>query len=92
MSININRHERNFSIVSCLFFSVDATYQENIGRMINDAVPGSLLQNAKIKIVVENCEPHICLFAKREIKKGEEIRYDYGEDNLPWRMVIFIFL
>jgi hypothetical protein len=30
---------------------------------------------------------HLCLFALRNIKPGEEIRYDYGPDNgdMPWR-------
>lgn len=31
--------------------------------------------------------PRLCLFATREIQKGEELRYDYGDDpfNLFWR-------
>ncbi|XP_065068903.1 uncharacterized protein LOC135694139 isoform X3 [Rhopilema esculentum] len=29
--------------------------------------------------------PHLCLFATRTITQGEELRYDYGLDDLPWR-------
>ncbi len=29
--------------------------------------------------------PHLCLFAKRDILLKEEISYDYGVANLPWR-------
>ncbi|XP_031551828.1 uncharacterized protein LOC116289075, partial [Actinia tenebrosa] len=28
---------------------------------------------------------HICIIAKRNIIKGEELRYDYGIQDLPWR-------
>uniref|UniRef100_A0A8W8LJI4 SET domain-containing protein n=2 Tax=Magallana gigas TaxID=29159 RepID=A0A8W8LJI4_MAGGI len=31
--------------------------------------------------------PRLCLFANRDIKAGEELRYDYGEANLPWRQI-----
>ncbi|KAI4825531.1 hypothetical protein KUCAC02_021211, partial [Chaenocephalus aceratus] len=31
-------------------------------------------------------KPHLCLFAIDEIKKGEEITYDYGGDDCPWRV------
>lgn len=29
----------------------------------------------------------LCLFAKRDIDAEEELRYDYGIDDLPWRKV-----
>ncbi|KAJ8046142.1 hypothetical protein HOLleu_04718 [Holothuria leucospilota] len=31
--------------------------------------------------------PRLCLFARRDIGEGEELRYDYGVDDLPWRQV-----
>ncbi|KAK6490704.1 hypothetical protein HHUSO_G5333 [Huso huso] len=36
------------------------------------------------KIEVNNT-PHLCLFAVIDIKAGEEITYDYGGLDLPWR-------
>jgi len=35
-------------------------------------------------IDVENC-PHLCIFSNKRILAGEELRYDYGVDDLPWR-------
>ncbi|KAK6485791.1 hypothetical protein HHUSO_G11666, partial [Huso huso] len=32
-----------------------------------------------------NKSPHLCLFAVTDIKAGEEITYDYGGLDLPWR-------
>ena len=36
------------------------------------------------KVVVDNV-PHLCLFAIRDITINEELRYDYGINDLPWR-------
>ena len=36
------------------------------------------------KVVVDNI-PHLCLFATRDITINEELRYDYGLNDLPWR-------
>ena len=36
-----------------------------------------------------NGSPHLCMFAKRCIKEGEELTYSYNADNLPWRQVSF---
>ncbi|KAI9532240.1 hypothetical protein NQZ68_033865 [Dissostichus eleginoides] len=36
------------------------------------------------KVVAEN-KPHLCLFALRDINPGEEITYDYGGTDWPWR-------
>lgn len=29
--------------------------------------------------------PHLCLFALNDISEGEEITYDYGGGDCPWR-------
>ena len=44
------------------------------------------------KIVVDG-QPRLCLFAKKDITEGTEIRYDYGEPSpvLPWRKEVFVF-
>jgi SET domain-containing protein len=38
------------------------------------------------KLVVNN-RPHLALFATRDINPGEELQYDYGDDehNVWWR-------
>ncbi len=38
------------------------------------------------RIVVEG-KPHVCLFAARNIIPGEELTYDYGGSDWPWRKV-----
>uniref|UniRef100_A0AAV2LGB5 SET domain-containing protein n=1 Tax=Knipowitschia caucasica TaxID=637954 RepID=A0AAV2LGB5_KNICA len=37
------------------------------------------------KVEVEG-SPHLCLFALKDIKDGEEITYDYGGNDCPWRI------
>ena len=44
--------------------------------------------NAKIRMVKLNGKPHLCIFALRDISKSEEIRYDYGVGDLPWRQKV----
>jgi len=45
-----------------------------------------------MKLTVIKNYPRLCLFARRDINEGEEIRYDYGEDSkkLPWVILIYI--
>ncbi|KAJ8049629.1 Histone-lysine N-methyltransferase PR-Set7 [Holothuria leucospilota] len=62
-------------------YCVDATNSKGAGRMVND----SIRPNAVMKIVILDNIPHLCLFALQHISPGEEIRFDYGVPNLPWR-------
>ena len=71
--------------------SIDATNSERIARFVNDAPDGSHLNNCVMKMVMVENYPRLCLFANREIKKGEELRYDYGDPNVPWRQVCHKF-
>lgn len=48
--------------------------------------------NVKMKLMKLNGEPHLCIFALRDINKTEEIHYDYGVDDLPWRQEVIIDL
>jgi hypothetical protein len=64
-------------------FSLDATETTTMGRMINDATGKSA--NCCMKVIELAKTPHLCLFATRKILSSEEIRYDYGVTNLPWR-------
>ena len=37
-----------------------------------------------MKKIISFNEPHLCLFAERNIKEGDEILYFYGETGLWW--------
>ena len=63
-------------------FSVDATSDDGrLGRLVNDSPSG----NCTMRRVLINKEPRLCLFASKNINVGEELRYDYGVKDLPWR-------
>lgn len=66
---------------------IDATNTERKGKYINDEEVGSPLNNCVMRLLVMDNYPRLCLFANRDIKAGEELRYDYGEFNLPWRQI-----
>lgn len=72
---------------SLIMYSIDATFANGFGKMVNDAT--GILANCAMKIVYVNKEPWPCLFACRDIAEGEELRYDYGVSNLPWRKKVF---
>ncbi|KAL7877394.1 hypothetical protein SRHO_G00040370 [Serrasalmus rhombeus] len=38
-----------------------------------------------MKKIDVNGKPHLCLFALNDIKEGEEVTYDYGGEDCPWR-------
>ncbi|XP_078513618.1 uncharacterized protein LOC144772856 isoform X2 [Lissotriton helveticus] len=53
------------------------------GRFMND---DHINPNAKMKLIADkHGKPHICAFARKDIKKDEEIVYDYGDRDCPWR-------
>ena len=83
-----------FQIVFFIFtFSIDATNDIfHQGRMVNDAEKGDAKQNCVMKIVEVDNNPHLCIFATKDIEAGEELRYDYGVPNLPWRKVILMLI
>ena len=51
--------------------------------MVNDATGEG--ENCKMKLVNVDCVPYLALFATKDINPDDEIRYDYGVRNLPWR-------
>lgn len=57
-----------------------------MGRLINHDLEGNVVS----KLHSINGQPYIVFFAKRDIKKGEEIAYDYNDqrkdvtENLLW--------
>lgn len=71
-----------------VFCSIDATHvSHGLCRFVNDEKHG----NAVMKLKIFNNYPRLCLFAAKNIDPGEEIRYDYGDENAPWRKVLFHF-
>lgn len=73
---------------SFFLYSIDAkNHIDRLCRYANDAPKTETECNAIMKMKVFNSYPRLCLFALRDIKAGDEIRYDYGEDerSLVWR-------
>lgn len=73
---------------SFFVYSIDAkNHTDRLCRYANDAPKTETECNAVMKMKVFNNYPRLCLFALRAIKAGDEIRYDYGEDekSLVWR-------
>lgn len=69
------------------YFSVDATEENGtLGRLLNHSRMG----NCKTKVHVINEIPHLIFLTMCEVKKGEEMTYDYGErskdviETYPW--------
>ncbi|XP_060783636.1 uncharacterized protein LOC132890622 [Neoarius graeffei] len=62
---------------------IDAAMEDgSLGRLVND---DHVHPNCRMKRVLVGGKPHLCLFAARDIHRGEEITYDYGDSNWPWR-------
>ncbi|KAJ8037512.1 N-lysine methyltransferase KMT5A [Holothuria leucospilota] len=67
---------------------IDATVDNGrLGRFVNDAVGSK--ENCVMKPLKIGGTTRLCLFAKWDIDAGEELRYDYGIDDLPWRKVCY---
>ncbi len=64
------------------FYSIDASHDDgSLGRLVND----DKKSNAKMLKIEVNSNPHLCLFAIKNISEGQEITFDYGGADLPWR-------
>ncbi|KAL6472038.1 hypothetical protein MHYP_G00206880 [Metynnis hypsauchen] len=55
---------------------------DSLGRLVND---DHVRPNSKMKTITVAGKPHLCLFATRSISPGEEITYNYGDSEWPWR-------
>ncbi|XP_036408644.1 uncharacterized protein LOC118794489 [Megalops cyprinoides] len=64
-------------------YSIDAAREDDsMGRLVND---DHINPNCKMKRVMVEGKPHLCLFAVRDIPPGEEVTYNYGNGDWPWR-------
>ncbi|XP_033970389.1 uncharacterized protein LOC117469991 isoform X2 [Trematomus bernacchii] len=62
---------------------VDAAKEnESLGRLVNDDHRNPTARMKKLSV---QGKPHLCLFADRDISPGEEITYNYGDSDWPWR-------
>ncbi|KAL5007795.1 hypothetical protein ScPMuIL_016601 [Solemya velum] len=65
---------------------IDATFDPfelRKARFVNDGIGEE--QNCRMVVVMVDKKPHLCLFSTKTIQIGDELRYDYGVPNLPWR-------
>lgn len=58
--------------------------------MINDAPRADPSCNSEMWIVGIEGRPYLCIFAKKKIHEGEELRCDYGVDSLLWRKKVLL--
>ncbi|KAL6477443.1 hypothetical protein MHYP_G00132780 [Metynnis hypsauchen] len=69
-------------------YCIDASVDDgSLGRLVND----DSNPNSRMKIISVSQVPHLCLFALRDIQPGEEITYDYGGYDLPWRRGTWLY-
>ena len=64
-------------------FSVDGGNADAIGKYLNDSP--QRYANCCVKVQSFNGVPRLCIYSTRDIKRGEELRYDYNMEDSPWR-------
>ncbi|XP_067303171.1 uncharacterized protein [Pseudorasbora parva] len=63
---------------------MDASVENgSLGRLVND---DHVKPNCWMKKIVADGKPHLVLFALKNIERGDEIAYDYGGSDWPWRV------
>lgn len=80
-----NLVQRASSLALIQFFrnSIDASLEDqSLGRLVNDQHRNP---NCKMRTIAVDGMPQLCLFAIRDIMPGEEVTYNYGDSDWPWR-------
>ncbi|KAL7858275.1 hypothetical protein AOLI_G00183770 [Acnodon oligacanthus] len=63
--------------------SIDAARDDgSVGSLVNDE---HINPNCTMKRLVVEGRPRLCLFALRDETPGEEVTYNYGDGDGPWR-------
>ncbi|KAL7884568.1 hypothetical protein AOLI_G00073380 [Acnodon oligacanthus] len=63
--------------------SIDAARDDgSVGSLVNDE---HINPNCTMKGLVVEGRPRLCLFALRDETPGEEVTYNYGDGDGPWR-------
>ncbi|KAF4085348.1 hypothetical protein AMELA_G00117160 [Ameiurus melas] len=71
-------------------WTIDAERDDGtLGRLVNDE---HINPNCKMKRIIVEGKPHLCLFALRDITPGEEVTYHYGYADCPWRSKVRMLL
>ena len=74
-------------IVHFFLNSLDASLEDkSLGRLVNDEHKNP---NCKMQTIQVDNMPHLCLFAIRDIVPGEEVTYNYGDSDWPWRKQVW---
>ena len=70
--------------------SLDATNKQGrLGRLVNHSKTKA---NVVTKVLEVDGQPRLCLIASKDIKKGSNLQYDYGDrrkvaiKQFPWLM------
>ena len=74
--------DRNYAFELDAFYDIDATKYGNKLRYINHSSFG--YENSYARNVIVRGNTQILFYAKRDIKKGEEIYLDYHMNNCSW--------
>jgi len=62
-------------------YSIDATAEDGrMGRLANHSRKGT----AKMRVVLVDSLPRLCLFATADMSHSQQVLYDYGIKNLPF--------
>ena len=74
---------RRLRYVSLFNFSIDASCEDgSLGWLVNDDEKSP---NCKMKKLIIQVKPHLCLFAVEDIQAESEVIYNYGESKWPWQ-------
>lgn len=60
----------------------------SLGWLVNDDVDKA---NCKVQVQEENNTPSLYFISLRDIQPGEEILYNYGHGDYPWRTKVLLF-
>ena len=73
------------------FDSIDATDETRFGKFVNHSGHNKY-KNCYPKLIEEDGDAYICLFALNDIPAGMEIRYSYGISGQEWQKVFYSVL
>ena len=72
--------------------SIDATEKENFGPRMGRLVNHSKNALAKTEVIIVDKVPHLCLFCKADMFRGQQVLFDYGLRDLPFHDEVSHFL
>ena len=80
--------QRIYMYIYSVYFSLDATNKQGrLGRLVNHSKTKA---NVVTKVLEVVGQPRLCLIASKDIEKGSNLQYDYGDrrkvaiKQFPW--------